>query len=62
MREGYLERKTETSKRIKSILEKDGLSPKILKTLVKSTVYSIDTGMGREEIELFHDPLVITKG
>jgi predicted ArsR family transcriptional regulator len=62
MREGYLERKTETSKRIKSILEKDGLSPKILKTLVKSTVYSIDTGMGREEIELFHDPLAITKG
>jgi predicted ArsR family transcriptional regulator len=61
MRERYVGRKTETSKRLKKVLETDGLSPKVVKTLARSTVYSVETGRGREEIELFHDPLAIIK-
>ncbi|MFQ6127773.1 MAG: helix-turn-helix domain-containing protein [Thermoplasmata archaeon] len=61
MRGRYLERKAEVSKRLREILDDDGLSPKVSKTLSRSTIYTIDTGEGREEIEAFFDPLVILK-
>ncbi|MFQ6107138.1 MAG: helix-turn-helix domain-containing protein [Thermoplasmata archaeon] len=57
LRDGYLQRKGEISKAIRKILDDDGLAPKVSKTLARSAIYRIDTGIGREEIEAFFDPL-----
>ncbi|MCJ2562924.1 MAG: helix-turn-helix domain-containing protein [Candidatus Thermoplasmatota archaeon] len=62
LRDRYMEKKTETSSELRKVLDEDGLSPEIVKTLTRSTVYMIDTGTGREEIELFLDPLAVLKG
>ncbi|MCJ2670191.1 MAG: helix-turn-helix domain-containing protein [Candidatus Thermoplasmatota archaeon] len=61
LRDRYLEKKTETSSELRKVLEDDGLLPKVVKTLTRSTVYTVDTGTGREEIELFLDPLEVLK-
>jgi predicted transcriptional regulator len=61
MRSRYLEGKPEASKRILGILENDGLAPKVAKRLSRSTIYAIDTGEGRQEIEAFFDPLIVLK-
>ncbi|MCK4366721.1 MAG: helix-turn-helix domain-containing protein [Thermoplasmata archaeon] len=62
LRDRYMEKKTEMSGKLRKVLEDDGLAPKVVKTLTRSIVYTIDTGTGREEIELFLDPLEVLKG
>lgn len=62
LRNRYLEKKTVMSSELRKVLDDDGLSPEIVKTLTRSTVYMIDTGTGREEIELFLDPFEVLKG
>ncbi|MCK4455949.1 MAG: helix-turn-helix domain-containing protein [Thermoplasmata archaeon] len=61
LRDRYMEKKTEMSGKLRKVLEDDGLAPKVVK-LTRSIVYTIDTGTGREEIELFLDPLEVLKG
>ncbi|MFQ5909772.1 MAG: winged helix-turn-helix transcriptional regulator [Thermoplasmata archaeon] len=61
LRDRYVERKGEVSKSLCKILDDDGLSPKVSKTLSRSAIYTIDTGEGRAEIQAYFDPLTILK-